>query len=159
MRTKAIYRSLNNVDQSLLTPAQKDKIEQDIEETGRKSREAVQKRLDGEMLIARDLFNKQMAQKMKDQEAPNSEIELTQRALKGDKMAQQTLDVMQKRKEDAAKASQVEKDKGLDVPGLAQAVADGQDAPVAIKGSMGSFLSRRREVSCRSPISYLPDIR
>lgn len=73
---------------------------------------------------------------------PN-EIELTQRALKGDKEAQAVLDTMQKRKEDAAAATQTKKDAGLDVPGLAKAVADGQDAPVAIKGSMGNPLAAK----------------
>jgi hypothetical protein len=53
------------------------------------------------------------------------------------------LDTIQKRKEDAAAATQVKKDAGIDVPGLAKAVADGQDAPIAIKGSMGNPLAAK----------------
>lgn len=73
---------------------------------------------------------------------PN-EIELTQRALQGDKFAQATLDAIQKRKEDATTAAVDRKDKGLDVPALAKAVYDGQDAPIAIKGSMGNPLAAK----------------
>ena len=92
----------------------------------------------------RDQTGRLVAENPKDvvPKIPN-EIELTQRALKGDKEAQSVLDAIQKRKEDAAAATQTRKDAGLDVPALAKAVADGQDAPVAIKGSMGNPLAAK----------------
>lgn len=49
----------------------------------------------------------------------------------------------QNRKISVAEASQAKKDAGIDVPGLARAVADGQDAPMAIKGSMGNPLAAK----------------
>ena len=76
-----------------------------------------------------------------------TEEQLTQRALGGDKGAQAILDAMQSRKVETARAGAAviagEKDKAIDVPGLARAVADGQDAPVAIKGSMGNPLAAK----------------
>lgn len=67
-----------------------------------------------------------------------SEAALTRRALSGDKEGQAILDAMQKRKLDIAKASAQFKSEGIDFDALAESVANGQDAPAAIKGSMGN---------------------
>jgi len=76
-----------------------------------------------------------------------SEEQLTARALKGDQEAGAILKAMQARKIETARAGAAamagEKDKALDVPALAQSVIDGQDAPIAIKGSMGNPLAAK----------------
>jgi hypothetical protein len=71
-----------------------------------------------------------------------TEEQLTARALRGDTEAQKILDAMQKRKLEYANANRTiidnSKAKEIDVPALAQSIIDGQDAPMAIKGSMGN---------------------
>ena len=83
-----------------------------------------------------------LKKKQENLNANQTEEQLTARSLRGDKEAQAILDAMQKRKIETATANrtvvQLEKEKGIDVPSLAKAVADGQDAPTAIKGSMGN---------------------
>ncbi len=67
-----------------------------------------------------------------------TEISLIQKAQQGDKEAQKTLDIMQKRKVEAAEATLDIKSKDIDIQSLASAVSEGQDARMAIKGSMGN---------------------
>lgn len=83
-------------------------------------------------------------------EDPNktqSEEQLVRKSLKEtlnrEPTATEILNGLQKRKEAVAAAGQAKKDAGLDVPGLAQSVVDGNDAPVAIKGSMGNPLAAK----------------
>lgn len=76
------------------------------------------------------------------QEVGLSESELTQRALYGKtpedrERARKILNEMQERKLAAQKAGTEARSEGINFDLLAQSVADGQDAPMAIKGSMG----------------------
>ncbi len=71
-------------------------------------------------------------------EKSQTEEQLTARALKGDKEAQNILDAMQNRKLRLAEATMDVKAKDIDIGSLASAVAEGQDARMAIKGSMGN---------------------
>jgi len=78
---------------------------------------------------------------------PQTEEQLTARALRGDTEAQAVLDAMQTRKLQYAEKNRTivdnSKAREIDVPSIAQSVIDGQDAPIAIRGSMGNPLASK----------------
>jgi hypothetical protein len=90
----------------------------------------------------KDFAEKQIVSEQKQTTTPN-EIELTDRALRGDKQAQAILDAIQKRKEDAVRAGKAIQSEGIDIPSMAKSVYDGLDAVIAIKGSMGNPVSSK----------------
>jgi hypothetical protein len=67
---------------------------------------------------------------------PN-EIVLIQQAAKGDKEAQATLDTLQQRKTEAAKAGMGARMENIDVPSLAEAVVSGRESIEGVKNAFG----------------------